>query len=416
MDRRVRNLTLIAVISIFILTFALILYLNRDKAAKPAVVPAAEPGEETAESTGYRDFLKDDSFFDNEEYRPVVVKEEQRLPRLYLTATSIAHDMRLSVTDEDGRVVSGISFYVDIEPEGEYKDLDKDGLIYVPELKAGDYYVTLRETEGYEVPKDPMRVTVKEQLEYTVIEDIALYVKSEDEIDAEVEDTEVREAADDADETEHTDKWEGTDAAFGVDVSKYQKEIDWKKAAAAGVQFAIVRCGYRGSSSGALVEDPYFKKNMEGAAAAGVQLGVYFFTQAVNETEAVEEASMAAMLCKDYELDYPIFIDVESAGGRADNLDTDTRTAVIKAFCETVQSAGYHGGIYASRSWFEKKIHDEEIEDYVRWLAEWRATPKYKGNFSLWQYTSSGHIDGINNRVDLDLVWNGGKGENNGAD
>ena len=411
MDRRVRNLTIVAVLSFLLLTFALILYINKDRGKPGPVVPEPEISEEEAVNSGYRDFLKDDTFFDNDEYRPVVVKEEPRLPRLYLTASSIAHDMRLSVTDEDGRVVGGIGFLVDIEPEGEYKDLDKDGLIYVPDLKAGDYYVSLREVDGYEVPADPMRVTVKEQLEYTVIEDIALYVKSEDEIDAEVEDTEVHEAADDADETEHTDKWEGTDAAFGVDVSKYQKDIDWKRAAAAGVQFAIVRCGYRGSSSGSLVEDPYFKTNMENAAAAGVKLGVYFFSQAVNETEAVEEASMAAMLCKDYELDYPIFIDVENAGGRADLLDVDTRTAVIKAFCETVKSAGYHGGVYSARSWFEKKIHDEEIEPYVRWLAEWRATPKYKGNFSLWQYTSSGHIDGINNRVDLDLVWNGRGGE-----
>ena len=413
MDRRIRNLTIVLVLSFLALTFALILYVNRDKNKNKPTAPAEIPeisGEEMA-AGGYRDFLKDDSFFDNDEYRPVVVREEQRLPRLYLTASSIAHDMRLSVTDEDGKVVRGISFFVDIEPEGEYKDLDKDGLIYVPELKAGDYYVSLKEVDGYEVPEDPMRVTVKEKLEYTVIEDIALYVKSEDEIDAEKEDTEVRDAADDADETEHTEKWEGSDAAFGVDVSKYQKDIDWKKAAAAGVQFAIVRCGYRGSTSGSLVEDPYFKKNMENAAAAGVQLGVYFFTQAVNETEAVEEASMAAMLCKDYKLDYPIFIDVESAGGRADNLDIDTRTAVVKAFCETVQSAGYHGGVYASRSWFDKKMHDEEIEPYIRWLAEWRATPKYKGNFSLWQYTSSGHIDGINNRVDLDMVWKGATGE-----
>ena len=116
-------------------------------------------------------------------------------------------------------------------------------------------------------------------------------IKSEDEIDAKAEDTAVNEAEQDSDGTESNQRLDDEDALFGIDVSKWNKEIDWQAVADSGVDFAIIRCGYRGSSTGALVEDPYFKKNIEGAEAAGIKVGIYFFTQAVNEKEAVEEAS-----------------------------------------------------------------------------------------------------------------------------
>ena len=198
-----------------------------------------------------------------------------------------------------------------------------------------------------------------------------------------------------------------TGTAFGIDVSKWQQEIDWEKVAAAGVQFAIVRCGYRGSASGCLVEDPYFVRNIEGAKNAGIRVGVYFFTQAVNEVEAVEEASMVATLCRDYELDYPVFIDTEGAGGqgRADALSVDERTAVCNAFCKTIESEGYEAGIYASRCWFYEKLHDDELQDYFLWVAEYRNEPIYTGNYKMWQYTSSGYIDGISTRVDMDISY-----------
>lgn len=124
----------------------------------------------------------------------------------------------------------------------------------------------------------------------------------------------------------------------GIDVSSHQGNIDWASVKAAGINFAIIRVGYRGSQTGALVEDSCFKKNIQGATANGINVGVYFFTQATTEAEAVEEASMALTLCSGYNLSYPIFVDTENGSGaaRANGLDKGTRTACVAAFCKTI--------------------------------------------------------------------------------
>ena len=122
---------------------------------------------------------------------------------------------------------------------------------------------------------------------------------------------------------------------LGIDVSKWNGSIDWNAVKNSGISYVIIRCGYRGSSTGALIEDPKFRSNIQGAKAAGLKVGVYFFSQAVNEVEAVEEASMVINLVSGYGLNYPVFLDVESSGGRGDKIDAATRTAVCKAFCST---------------------------------------------------------------------------------
>ena len=247
-------------------------------------------------------------------------------------------------------------------------------------------------------------------MEFVPIDDISLLIKTEDEIDAEKEDSEEGGAAKDADKTELTgiQQSEGN-RSFGIDVSKWNKDIDWAKAKAAGVEFAIIRCGYRGSVTGALVEDPYFLRNIQGAKAAGVKVGLYFFTQATNAVEAVEEASMVLCLNGGLPLDYPIFIDTEGAGGngRADGLDVATRTEVCRAFCETIESAGYRAGIYASRNWYYNNLDMTRLDSHVIWLAEYREYPKYEGKYQMWQYTSGGSIDGIEGRVDFNISFLG---------
>lgn len=110
------------------------------------------------------------------------------------------------------------------------------------------------------------------------------------------------------------------------------------------MQYVILRCGYRGSASGVLVEDQKFKRNIQGATAAGLKVGIYFFSQAVNEVEAVEEASMTLSLIKNYRIAYPVYIDVESANGRADGISKAARTSVINAFCQTIRNSGYTPG------------------------------------------------------------------------
>ncbi len=410
MEKRVRNLAIVASVSALLLIILLVWRTNLPAVQDGGKGTAAQ--QQTEEEDPYRGFLKDDTFFDTEQRTgSVQVSEEtDNESRLYIQASSVVKDIHITITDPDGTPVKGETFIVEVDPLGEYKDLDKDGVIYIPGVSAGDYYVKLKDIEGYRIPGDPMRVSVKDQLEYVVIEDIGRYILSEADVDVATEDTREKEAEGDADETERTTKWEGTDAVFGIDVSVYQNDIDWERVAAAGVDFAIIRCGYRGYTKGVLVEDSKFKQNIEGATRAGIKVGVYFFTQAVNDVEAVEEASMVVMLCRDYHLDYPVFIDVEGSGspggnGRADGLDPQTRTDIVKAFCKTIESEGLYAGVYSGRWWFYNNLHDEELQDFVHWLAEYRSDPLYTGRFGIWQYTSSGQIDGIDTRVDLDLIW-----------
>ncbi|HKM05106.1 MAG TPA: GH25 family lysozyme [Lachnospiraceae bacterium] len=194
---------------------------------------------------------------------------------------------------------------------------------------------------------------------------------------------------------------------LGIDVSTWNGTINWTAVKNSGVSFAIIRCGFRGSASGALVEDLKFKENIKGANAAGIKVGVYFFTQAVNEIEAVQEASMVLSLVKNYNISYPIFIDTEGSGGRGDTISVSTRTAVVKAFCETIKNGGYTPGIYASKSWFNNQLTVSSLNSYKIWLAQYATVPTYSGKYDLWQYTSSGYIGGITGNVDLNYSYMG---------
>ena len=173
------------------------------------------------------------------------------------------------------------------------------------------------------------------------------------------------------------------------------------------MSYVIIRCGYRGSSQGALIEDPKYRTNIQGATAAGLKVGVYFFSQAINDIEAVEEASMVLSLVKGYKLSYPIFLDVEASGGRADKIDKATRTAVCKAFCQTIKNSGYNSGVYANKTWFESFIDAGQLGAYRIWLAQYAAQPTYSGRYDIWQYSSKGKIGGISGDVDLNLSYMG---------
>jgi len=193
--------------------------------------------------------------------------------------------------------------------------------------------------------------------------------------------------------------------SVGVDVSKWNGSINWSKVASSGVGFAIIRCGYRGSSTGALVQDPTFATNIKGAKSAGLKVGIYFFTQAVTEAEAVEEASMAVSMARSYGINMPIYIDTEAAGGRADGLSKAQRTACIKAFCKTVASAGYAPGVYASKCWYYDNLSAGELSGYNIWVAQYAAACNYSGRYNMWQYTSKGSVPGISGSVDMDIYY-----------
>lgn len=361
-------------------------------------------GQQGADKSNLSAFMQDEYFFDRDTKETDSLYDETN--RLSLIVTSVEKDLRVQIVDRDNKPVEGESFYITLNGKDEYKDLDKDGVIYIGDLPAGEYEVALKPISGYRTPLSATDVRVKDKVEYVVIDDISLLIKTEAEIDAEAEDS--AEANTDGDDTEiRQTSGVSKTGVLGIDVSKWQKEIDWDKVKNEGVEFAIIRCGYRGSVTGSLVEDPYFEQNIKGAQAAGIKVGVYFFTQAVNEVEAVEEASMVISLVRDYELQYPVFIDTEGAGGngRADSLNVEERTAVCEAFCTTVKNAGLEAGVYASRNWYNNKLTAGTLESYAIWLAEYRSVPLYQGYYQMWQYTSKGKINGINGNVDLNVSY-----------
>lgn len=361
-------------------------------------------GQQGADKSNLSAFMQDEYFFDRDTKSADSLYDETN--RLSLIVTSVEKDLRVQIVDRDNKPVEGESFYITLNGKDEYKDLDKDGVIYIGDLPAGEYEVALKPISGYRTPLSATDVRVKDKVEYVAIDDISLLIKTEAEIDAEAEDS--AEANTDGDDTEiRQTSGVSKTGVLGIDVSKWQKEIDWDKVKNEGVDFAIIRCGYRGSVTGSLVEDPYFEQNIKGARAAGIKVGVYFFTQAVNEVEAVEEASMVISLVRDYELQYPVFIDTEGAGGngRADSLNVEERTAVCEAFCTTVKNAGLEAGVYASRNWYNNKLTANTLESYAIWLAEYRSVPLYQGYYQMWQYTSKGKINGINGNVDLNVSY-----------
>lgn len=415
MDSKRMRRMLCAMIIMFVVLIGVIAVTNLETVKRKLGLAAEEQIEETAVMEEVDDgckgsdlsaFLRDETFFDPEvKFKSI---ETYSGKNVSLMMSSVAKDLRIMIVDSVGRLVTGTSFVVKIQGMGEYTDSDQDGIIYIDGLRAGEYSVSLEEAEGFIVPNTITTIQVKQEIEYRVLSDIEYLIMTEDDIDVEKEDRAVNGAEEAADGSENTDlEFASGNARLGIDVSKWNKEIDWEKVKDAGIEFAIIRCGYRGASSGALVLDPMYKRNIEGAIEAGIPVGVYFFTQALDEVEAVEEASMVISLIEDYDVDYPVFLDSESAGGRgrADALDTEERTKIHKAFLETIASAGYETGIYGSRNWLNDEVDMTQVSEYRTWLAEYADIPVYDKYYHMWQYTSKGSVDGIETRVDLNLCY-----------
>ncbi len=195
----------------------------------------------------------------------------------------------------------------------------------------------------------------------------------------------------------------------GIDVSTYQGVVDWNAVKASGVEFAFIRVGFRGwGDEGTLRTDAYFERNIKGAIAAGIDCGVYFYTQAITTAEAVEEARYVLNLIKGYKLTYPVAFDTEylnepDARTNKAGLTTQDRTNFAAAFCKTIKDAGYYPMIYANKSWLENNLYTSQLSQYDVWMAQFASTATYKGNFNIWQYTSTGSVSGIKGNVDRNV-------------
>lgn len=191
----------------------------------------------------------------------------------------------------------------------------------------------------------------------------------------------------------------------GIDVSKFQGNIDWNRVKASGINYAIIRCGGRYSGSRGLFEDPKYAANVAGASAAGLRVGIYFYSTATNTAEAVEEASLAVALARKGNVSLPVFIDMEDS-----MIPKGQATAIAQAFCQTVNSAGYTSGVYANINWWTNYLDYGVLSPYKIWIARYNSSLSggrytWNGRCDYWQYSETGHVDGISGTVDLDYAY-----------
>ena len=197
-------------------------------------------------------------------------------------------------------------------------------------------------------------------------------------------------------------------AKVGIDVSSHQGEIDWQAVRQSGVEFAVIRAGFRGYGDGSTRQDECFSYNIESARENGLEVGIYFFSQALNEEEARAEAHEVLSMLEGYEIQLPIYYDWEPITedeARTDTISASELTACAKAFCQVIEAAGYRAGIYFNLNIAVDYYHILELGDYAFWLAEYQETPSFPFAFSMWQYTSQGTVAGVDTNVDLDLYF-----------
>lgn len=197
-------------------------------------------------------------------------------------------------------------------------------------------------------------------------------------------------------------------ASRGVDVSSYQGDIDWQQVSDSGVSFAIIRAGGTYYGSGELYEDDNLLKNIDGARAAGLRVGVYFFSQAIDEAEARREASYVVTLLEGRKLDLPVFFDWERIGNdtaRTDEVENETLTSCAVAFCEQVEASGYKAGVYVYNDTGYYGYDLARLQNYMLWGVGIGSYPYFYYAHDVWQYSYSGRVPGINADCDLDMLF-----------
>ena len=209
----------------------------------------------------------------------------------------------------------------------------------------------------------------------------------------------------------HNPRYDDCEKRQCIDVSKFQGDIDWNLVAADGIDQAIIRIGFRGYGNGALAPDPKYQQNLEGAAAAGLDTGVYFFTQAITVEEAIEEADYVLSMLGGFALTMPVFIDVEMITydtARLDeaNLTPAQQTEICRAFCSTIEAGGYQAGVYANKYYMQNMLFADELaQKYTMWLANYTTETSYMGEYQIWQYSENGVVNGINHAVDMNVSY-----------
>lgn len=204
--------------------------------------------------------------------------------------------------------------------------------------------------------------------------------------------------------------YQGSDftTSRGIDLSVFQGDVDWDKAAVDGVEFAIIRLGYRGYGKGALQPDELFTSHLDGAHAAGIDTGAYFFSQALTAEEGREEAQYVLEQLDGRRMEMPIYFDWEPIAvedSRTNGYDYAHLTDSAVAFCQTIEAAGYRAGVYINRQQGYYHYDLSRLADYSLWVADYNSYPDFYYRFDMWQYTASGQLDGIDIQVDMNLMF-----------
>ena len=196
---------------------------------------------------------------------------------------------------------------------------------------------------------------------------------------------------------------EGYVTATGIDVSEFVGDIDWEQAKAAGVEFAILRIGYRGYETARFVFDNSLHTYLQGCNDADVPVGVYFVSQAINEEEAIEEAEKVLEQIHGYDVTMPIYIDLEGSAetARTRHLTREEYTAIVNAFCERIEQEGFRAGVYSNENWIRAHLNWEDLTQWDLWFAKYTKVPNTDYTYNMWQYTNTATIDGIEKEVDL---------------
>lgn len=360
--------TMIIVVSVFILAILLIVVLlNQEKPAKqPVAVMPTETEEDTTDEFGYptTSQLVNDS---------ALKPDDLDFWEMYPEEESVAPDVADDKEKENAKneLESSEESEEETDEETEKKDPMDDGRHTLIEYSDGTTewvvispYLT---KNTYDFSK---LVSNDEQLKYTE---------------------------------------NGKQVSFlGVDISKYQGEVDFYQLKDAGVDYVMLRVGARGYGSGKIIMDEYFANNMQKATEAGLDIGVYFYSQAVTQEEAIEEANVVLQSINGYTLQYPIAFDmeyVENDTARVEALTRADKTAITKVFLDTVQAAGYRGMIYGNKEWLIKRIDLTKLTEYDVWLSQEKDIPDYPYKFAMWQYTTSAKIEGIEGYADLNVCF-----------
>ena len=360
----------VAAASLVILLFLVVLYVNKDT-SKPKSTSKTQTEEKKED-----DFLKDSKniksseleFWDDNKTKPAQKKEEEEGELTPYKDPSGAEKSSSSSEKppKEGEEGEG-SLNKDAESDEEY---DKDKYIQITDDKGSTRY--------YEIMKDVPKN------DYALNDNLV------------------------SENGMLTYKDNKRESVKGVDLSKYNGTVDFAKLKDAGIGFAMLRLGSRGYGTGKIALDEKFVEYAQNAQVSGISIGAYFYSQAVNETEAIEEANYIVGAVSGFNLKYPIAIDIEKVTqdeARTDKLTSKERTAIVKSFCDAVRGYGYKPIIYATKEMMITGLDIEELSDYDVWLSDETNPTDYPYRFSMWQYNTKGKIDGITGDIDLDISF-----------